>query len=176
MNILSAFSNNKLYLENNLLPLQIYYSGRKQIMKHLTKEKQCVMQKIWNEYETLLSMDEFVNVRISANEYKMFRYEPFDKDHIKIILNAGQVGIMDISDFVRKETMQVKKSDVFFGSYKPLSILMCRDLPIINVGRTIGYRNDKIEQLISIWLQIERLKITLTTLLESIEVERILKF
>jgi len=166
----SALSNNKLYLENNLLPLQIFYHNRVQMMSKLTETERCVLNRLWNQYEELIEQDTYLMIRVKEDEYRMFKYERINKNTLKISLDSDQVGIYNFGGLTPNISKTVSDKDVFLGVYKPLSILSCNDLRVIDVGKTIPFDQEKSKALMSIWMKVEQLRLSIETFLESVEI------
>lgn len=173
--IVQALTSNKLYLENNLLPLQIHYRNRDKILSKLNRTDKCIMQKLWLDYEKLIESDKFLMLKVGEDSYKMFAYEVANDQQYRVSLDDDRVGIYDISEFAGKNTIRVYKRDAFLGVYKPLSPLVCSEMRVTNVGLTVNYDEDRANSLINIWMEVERLKLSVETFLESLEIEHILK-
>ena len=171
---LSSIGSNKIYLENNLLPLQIFYHYRHEYEQKMTKNEKCILNKLWRKYENMIQQDEYLILKIGKDRYKMFQYENIDDNtKVKIILNSNQVGMYDISEFTSNEFIIVKKKNVFFGVYKPLSIIMCDGMNTTTVGKTVSF--DKSKELIDIWMSVEQLRLTVEAFLKSVEMNHVLK-
>lgn len=173
--IVQALSSNKLYLENNLLPLQIHYRNRSKILKRLDRTDKCIMRKLWSNYEKLIQSDKFLMLKVGEDSYKMFTYEVANDQQYRVFLDDDRVGIYDISEFTENNTITVYKRNAFLGVYKPLSPLVCSEMRVTNVGTTVNYDEDRASSLINIWMDVERLKLSVETFLESLEMEHILK-
>ena len=122
----------------------------------------------------MIQQDEYLILKIGKDRYKMFQYENIDDNtKVKIILNSNQVGMYDISEFTSNEFIIVKKKNVFFGVYKPLSIIMCDGMNTTRVGNTVSF--DKSKELIDIWMSVEQLRLTVEAFLKSVEMNHVLK-
>lgn len=173
--VISALSSNKIYMENNLLPLQVYYSKHESVLSKLKGGERCVLQKLWRKYEDMIEADNFLNLKVGENSYEMFKYKKLDNNTYRIYLDDQQVGIYDLDELVPKKYITVNKKNVFLGVYPPLVDTICNYMPITKTGVTVSYTEDKAASLIKIWLEVERLRLSIEAMYNEIQTEKQLK-
>ena len=166
---------NKDYLEKNLIPLQIYYTSKDKFQTNaVSKTNKCTINKIWERYEEIIGYNEFVNVKTTANTYETFRFKSINDKWVKLVV-SDPMSYYNLNDFVPKQTIyKIPRAQLFFGVYKPLSPIICKELKIFPELKNKSTPQDKLKQLYRVWSKIEHLRISIEAIL--MQYNRLLKF
>lgn len=69
---IAAFNTNKYYLEQQLIPMQVYMDDIDAFMAHLTPKQICKLNTIERDYRINMRIDSYVRVKVDTNKYLLF--------------------------------------------------------------------------------------------------------
>ena len=69
----SAFQTKKYYLEQQLIPMQVYMDDIETFMQYLPKSHQCRLKSIERDYRLNMRFDSYVRVKIAPKKYELFK-------------------------------------------------------------------------------------------------------
>ena len=71
---IGAFASNKYYLEQQLVPMQVYMDDIDSIMQHLPDETyKCRLRELETEYRDIMGFDHSVRVRTAPHNFELFK-------------------------------------------------------------------------------------------------------
>jgi len=71
---IGAFASNKYYLEQQLVPMQVYMDDIDNIMQHLPDERyKCRLRELENAYRDIMGFDYSVRVRTAPHNFELFK-------------------------------------------------------------------------------------------------------
>lgn len=69
----SSFATNKYYLEQQLIPMQVYMDDIKTFMQYLPASHKCRLKSIERDYRINMRLDSYVRIKIAPQKYALFQ-------------------------------------------------------------------------------------------------------
>lgn len=159
-----SFINNKYYVEQNLVKMQMYDALIMTILKDSKKSAvSCTLKNLLKQYHSLIRYDSYCHIKNADGTYVLCKYEYYADENRYYIW---------IRDEGRDKRHLIRPENMFKGIFKPINeaVFTCTPIGNVNITPSSNTAYEIIQYLVSttsVWNSIEMIALSTDSVLRT---------